>query len=120
MKKTLSILLTAMLFCGTLSVYAEARPIYIVKKPSDGNDKKGRSMIILPEASIDGSILSVDLIEDIDAWIYIYTSTGEIAYGTSQTTQQSIIDLQSLGDGTYRLEIVQGNEIYEGEFSIEE
>lgn len=36
------VLFMAMLFCGGLSVYAEARPIHIVQKPSDGSNTISR------------------------------------------------------------------------------
>lgn len=106
----------AAMLCCAISGFAEKKAIELEKEKRPHE----RSEVLLPTASIDGSILSINFIEDTDAWVYVLSSIGEIAYSTSQTTQQTIIDLQSLGDGVYRLKIVQGNEIYEGDFSIEE
>ena len=117
MKKTL-IFLAAMLM--GLSVYAEYRPIYIVRKPIDDKSKKGRSLVVLPTASIDGSTLTIQLVEDVKAHVYVYTMAGEILYSSSLNSLQSVIELPSLENCDYSLEIVQGDEVYVGDFSIEE
>ena len=119
MKKTLSILLTAMLFCGTLSVYAEARPIYIVKKPSDGNDKKGRSMIILPEASVDGQVLTIDFTSSTTFEVSVMNASGVVVYIGAYSAQGAVITLPNLPAGEYELNIEDAAYLYSGEFAIE-
>lgn len=62
MKKVI-ILLAVMVVMG-LSAFAAPRPIRVVQKPSEDSEaKKGRSIVILPTASIDGQVLTIEFCE---------------------------------------------------------
>lgn len=108
-----ALMFVVMLTC-TLSGLAEEKIIELEKAKLP----HGRSVILLPTASIDGEILTVNLVEDAEVCINIFSSTGEIAYSISMMGKCSITDLQSLDNGEYRLEIVQGGYVYTGEFEI--
>ena len=113
------VLFMAMLFCGGLSVYAEARPIHIVQKPSDGSNKKGRSLVILPTASIDGQVLTIEFTEATASQVTVKgQSTQVVVYNGAFTSEQVVITLPSLPEGDYCLEIEQGDYVYIGEFEI--
>ena len=117
MKKTL-IFLAAMLI--GLSVYAEYRPIYIVRKPIDDKSKKGRSLVVLPTASIDGQVLTIEFSEATASQVTVKgQSTQVVVYNGAFTNEQVVITLPSLPEGDYCLEIEQGDYVYIGEFDIE-
>lgn len=113
------ILFVAMLFCGGLSVYAEARPIHIVQKPSDGKSKEGRSLIILPTASIDGQVLTISFVSSTAFEVAVMDTSCTLVYMGAYSAQDAVITLPNLSDGEYQLEIEQGDNIYSGEFEIE-
>lgn len=118
MKKML-ITLMGVLFAG-FSLCAAPRPIHVVKKPADGKGKEGRSLVLLPTASIDSQVLTIDFSETTVSQVTVISQgTQVVVYNGSFTNDQIVINLPALPDGEYQLEIEQGDNLYIGEFEIE-
>lgn len=118
MKKVI-ILLAVMVVMG-LSAFAAPRPIRVVQKPSEDSEaKKGRSIVILPTASIDGQVLTIEFSEATASQVTVKgQSTQVVVYNGAFTSEQVVITLPSLPEGDYCLEIEQGDYVYIGEFEI--
>lgn len=118
MKKML-ITLMGVMFAG-FSLCAAPRPIHVVKKPADGKGKEGRSLVLLPTASIDSQVLTIDFSETTVSQVTVISQgTQVVVYNGSFTNDQIVINLSALPDGEYQLEIEQGDNLYIGEFEIE-
>ncbi len=117
MKKML-ITLMGVMFAG-FSLCAAPRPIHVVKKPADGKGKEGRSLVLLPTASIDGQVLTIEFSEATASQITVISQgTQVVVYNGSFTNNQIVVNLPALSDGEYQLEIEQGGNLYIGDFEI--
>ena len=103
------------LLCCTLSGFAEAKPIKIEKKKRPHE----RSEVQLPTASIDGQVLTIEFSEATASQITVISQgTQVVVYNGSFTSGLVVINLPSLPDGEYQLEIKQGDNTYVGEFNV--
>ena len=113
MKKVFMLLV---LLCCTLSGFAEEKPIKIREKERP----KERIPHVLPTASIDGQVLTIEFSEATASQITVISQgTQVVVYNGSFTNDQIVINLSALPDGEYQLEIEQGDNLYIGEFEIE-
>lgn len=88
------------------------------KKTNDSH----RSIPILPTASVDGSLLSIDFLSIVDfATITIRNAeTNEIVYSSTYSSVKKImIDLEGENKGKYALELCYDETIVLGEFVFE-
>lgn len=103
------------LLCCTLSGFAEKKPIKIEKKEFPHE----RSGIQLPTASIDGQVLTIDFCGATASHITVVSLGAQVVvYNGSFTNEHVVINLPTLPDGEYQLEIEQENIVYNGEFEI--
>lgn len=113
MRKT-SLLILSLLF--TLNMYADKKAIRL--SPTN-SPKPGRSIVVLPTASIDGQVLTIEFCDaSVSQVIVKGQSTQVVVYNGSFASNQVVISLPSLPDGEYCLEIEQGDYEYVGEFEI--
>lgn len=99
----------------TLSGFAEETPIQLKKEKRP----HGRSEVLLPTASIDGQVLTIEFCEATASQVAVKgQSTQVVVYNGAFTSEQVVITLPSLPEGDYCLEIEQGDYVYIGEFEI--
>lgn len=112
MKKVFMLL--ALLGC-TLSGFAEKKFIQLEEKKRP----HGRSEVLLPTASIDGQVLTIEFCEATVSQVTVKgQSTQVVVYNGTFTSDQVVITLPSLPEGEYFLEIEQGDYVYIGDFEI--
>ncbi len=112
MKKVFMLLV---LLCCTLSGFAEEKPIKIREKERP----KERIPHVLPTASIDGQVLTIEFSEATASQITVISQgTQVVVYNGSFTNNQIVVNLPALSDGEYQLEIEQGGNLYIGDFEI--
>lgn len=113
MKKTFLFILS-LLFA--FNMYADKKAIRL--SPTN-SPKPGRSIVILPTASIDGQVLTIEFTEATASQVTVKgQSTQVVVYNGAFTSEQVVITLPSLPEGDYCLEIEQGDYVYIGEFEI--
>lgn len=103
------------LLCCTLSGFAEKKPIEL----EENKRPHGRSEILLPTASIDGQVLTINFASSCTFEVSIMDASGAVVYTGSHSAQGAVITLPNLPAGEYELEIEDTNHLYSGEFSIE-
>lgn len=106
-------MLLALLSC-TLSGFAEKTPIEIevVKLP------QGRSGVLLPTASIDGQVLTIDFVVSCEFEVSVVDVSGAVVFIGTCNSQSAVITLPNLPCGDYKLEIEDATHIYSGEFEV--
>lgn len=105
----------AVLLCGTLSGFAEEKPIQL----EENKRPHGRSEVQLPTASIDGQVLTIDFVSSTTFVVAVVNASGIVVYTSTQSTQGAVIPLPNLPAGEYKLEIEETAHLYSGEFEIE-
>lgn len=104
------------LLCCTLSGFAEKKTIELEKKKRP----HGRSEVLLPTASIDGQVLTIEFTEATTSQVIVKGQSAQVVvYNSTFASGQVVITLPSLPVGEYQLEIEQGDYVYIGEFDIE-
>ncbi|MBR5841224.1 MAG: DUF3244 domain-containing protein [Bacteroidaceae bacterium] len=109
------VIMLAALLCCTLSGFAEKKPINIEreKRPHE------RSEIQLPDASIDGQVLTISFLASCDFEVSVVDASGVVVYTSVYSSQGAVITLPNLPEGDYKLEIEDTAHLYSGEFVIE-
>ncbi|MBR3022519.1 MAG: DUF3244 domain-containing protein [Bacteroidaceae bacterium] len=97
----------------------------IILEPVDSLSQGGpRSFVEIPTASLDGSVLTIDLPEATASQVIVSDqNTNAVVYSDSfSSTLQIIIDLENenIGEGNYLLRIYAFGKWWWGEFVIEE
>ena len=105
----------AALLCCTLSGFAEETPIKLEEKKRP----HGRSEVLLPTASIDGQVLTIDFASSTTFEVAVVTASGAVVYTGVYSAQGAVVTLSNLPVGEYKLEIEDTNHLYSGEFVIE-
>ena len=103
-----------MLAC-TLSSFAEETPIELSKE----KDPHRRSEVLLPTASIDGQVLTIDFVSSTTFEVSVVSASGVVVYTGTYNAQGTVITLPNLPVGEYELEIEDAAYLYSGEFAIE-
>lgn len=113
MKKVVMLLA---LFCCTLSGFAEKKPIQLEenKRPHKRNE------VLLPIASIDGQILTIDFTLSTTFEVQVTDTSGTVVYMGTFSVQHAMVTLPQLSEGIYKLTIEDSAYIYSGNFDIEE
>ena len=103
-----------MLAC-TLSGFAEKTPIELEneKRPQE------RSEVLLPTASIEGLVLTIDFASSTTFEVAVVNASGAVVYTGMYNAQGTVITLPNLPAGAYELEIEDAAFLYSGEFAIE-
>ena len=112
MKKV--IMIAAMLCCA-ISGFAEEKPIELSKE----KDPHKRSEVLLPTASIDGQVLTIDFVSSTTFEVSVVNASGTVVYTGTYNAQGTVITLPNLPAGAYELEIEDAAYLYSGEFAIE-
>ena len=105
----------AALLCCTLSGFAEETPIKLEEKKRP----HGRSEVLLPTASIDGQVLTIDFASSTTFEVAVVNASGAVVYTGVYSAQGAVVTLSNLPVGEYKLEIEDTNHLYSGEFVIE-
>lgn len=113
MKKVVMLLA---LLCCTLSGFAEKKPIQLEEKERPHE----RSGILLPIASIDGQILTIDFTSNTTFEVQVTDASGTVVYMGTYSVQHAMVTLPQLSEGIYKLTIEDSAYIYSGDFGIEE
>ena len=111
---TKKLLTLVALLCCTLSGFAEEKPIELEEKKRP----QKRSEVLLPTASIDGQVLTIDFVSSTTFEVSVVSASGVVVYTGTYNAQGTVIALPNLPVGEYELEIEQGDNIYIGEFEI--
>lgn len=109
------VFMLAALLCCTLSSFAEKTPI----KLENENIPHGRSEVLLPTASIDGQVLTIDFVSSTTFEVSVVSASGVVVYTGTYNAQGTVITLPNLPVGAYELEIEDAAYLYSGEFEIE-
>lgn len=109
------VFMLAALLCCTLSGFAEEKPIKIEvrKYPHE------RSGVLLPTASIDDQVLTINFVSSCDFEVSVMDASGAVVYTNVYSVQGAVITLPNLPAGDYKLEIEDTANLYSGEFVIE-
>ena len=113
MKK--KVFMLAALLCCTLSGFAEEKPLKIEEKERP----HGRSGVLLPTASIDDQVLTINFVSSCDFEVSVVDASGAVVYTSVYSAQGAVITLPNLPAGDYKLEIEDTDHLYSGEFVIE-
>lgn len=99
----------------TLSGFAEKTPIELEneKRPQE------RSEVLLPTASIEGLVLTIDFASSTTFEVAVVNASGAVVYTGMYNAQGTVITLPNLPAGVYELEIEDAAYLYSGEFEIE-
>lgn len=108
------IFMLAALLCCTLSGFAEEKPIEL----SIEKNPQGRSEVLLPTASIDGQVLTINFALSCGFEVSVVDASGVVVYTSTYNTQGAVITLPNLPAGDYMLEIEDDAHLYSGEFEI--
>lgn len=103
----------AMLGCA-LSAFAEEKVIELTRD----EQPKGRTLVQMPTATIDGVELDVNFNTSTSFDISVVDTTGTVVYTGSYQTQGTTIVLPGLPAGDYELVIEDTTHTYSGEFCI--
>ena len=103
------------LLCCTLSGFAEEKPIELKEKKRP----QKRSEVLLPTASIDGQVLTIDFVSSTTFEVSVVSASGVVVYTGTYNAQGTVITLPNLPVGEYELEIEDAAYLYSGEFEIE-
>lgn len=103
-----------MLAC-TLSSFAEETPIQLTKE----KDPHKRSEVLLPTASIDGQVLTIDFASSTTFEVAVVNASGAVVYTGVYSAQGAVVTLPNLPAGVYELEIEDAAYLYSGEFEVE-
>ena len=109
------IFMFAALLCCALSGFAEKKPIKLEEK--DLPDP--RSLTLLPTASIDGQVLTIDFASPTIFEVSVVDASGAVVYMGAYSAQDAVITLPNLSAGDYKLVIEDSAHLYSGEFEIE-
>ncbi|MBR5148318.1 MAG: DUF3244 domain-containing protein [Bacteroidaceae bacterium] len=112
MKKV--IMIAAMLCCA-ISGFAEKKAIELEKEKRPHE----RSEVLLPTASIDGQVLTIDFVSSTIFEVSVVSASGVVVYTGTYNAQGTVITLPNLPAGAYELEIEDAAYLYSGEFAIE-
>lgn len=113
MKKLLT--LAAILFFA-FDCMAEKKPLELTIE--DVKPEKG--IILLPTASIDGQVLTIDFVSSCAFEVSVVDASGVVVYTGTYNAQSAVIILPNLPCGDYELEIEDATHVYGGEFEIEQ
>ncbi len=112
---TKKLLTLVALLCCTLSGFAEETPIELEEKKRP----QKRSEVLLPTASIDGQVLTIDFVSSTTFEVSVVNASGAVVYMGMYNAQGTVITLPNLPAGAYELEIEDAAYLYSGEFAIE-
>ncbi len=112
--KKISIIIFALCFCSYVS-QADEREIII-----QSVDYNTRSIVILPEATIENGIISVSFDASGVYSLYIEDSMGHIVYTSTLPANgmKYSYDLSGIGEGAFRLTLEGPLGEYEGYFNL--
>ena len=105
----------AALLCCALSGFSEELPIELVEK----DRPSPRSLTLLPTASIDGQVLTIDFASPTIFEVSVVDASGAVVYMGAYSAQDAVITLPNLSAGDYKLVIEDSTHLYSGEFEIE-
>lgn len=112
---TKKLLTLVALLCCTLSGFAEETPIELEEKKRP----QKRSEVLLPTASIDGQVLTIDFVSSTTFEVSVVNASGAVVYMGMYNAQGTVITLPNLPAGAYELEIEDAAYLYSGEFEVE-
>ena len=112
---TKKLLTLVALLCCTLLGFAEETPIELEEKKRP----QKRSEVLLPTASIDGQVLTIDFVSSTTFEVSVVSASGVVVYTGTYNAQGTVITLPNLPAGAYELEIEDAAYLYSGEFAIE-
>lgn len=110
------VVMFVVMLCCTLSGFAEKKPIQLEKEKQPHK----RNEVLLPIASIDGQILTIDFTSSTTFKVQVADASGTIVYMETYNVQHAMVTLPQLSEGVYKLTIEDNTYIYSGYFDIEE
>ncbi len=115
MRKLLLACLTSLLCVCYANAQSNDIPLSIGKGTPDGGS---RTVIMLPTATIDGKVLTINFADDTDFSITVTDASGSVVYVGTYTAHEVTITLPQLSEDRYYLRIEDEYYEYVGEFEI--